>query len=212
MRGKLRKRRAKLLPNTARESVFGRRREACLVPMSIASYRAALSIWVFVVGCQKSSDSPPDGALPPAPPATPSVSTTTGSVQRDPTKPGCAHTGLWAVCSVENRLRQAGFVAKRVQGQPPDRPGFSVKPIVYTLGRSHLEVFIYLDEASLTRDFVKMDTLQVAPIGTAGSWEIPPLLIRSGNLAAVLLSENPRQAERLSLALTAGAPQSGSPR
>lgn len=100
-----------------------------------------------------------------------------------------------------------------MQGQAAERPGFSVKPIVYTLGRSHLEIFIYPDEASLARDVAKMDTLAVAPIGIAGSWgETPPLLIRSGNLAAVLLSQNPRQAERLALALTAGAPQSGSPR
>ena len=122
------------------------------------------------------------------------------------------HTGLWAVCSVENRIRQAGFVAKRVKGQAAARTGFSVKPIVYTLGRAHLEVFIYPDEASLVRDVAKLDTLAVAPLGTTGSWgETPPLLIRSGNLAAVLLSQNPRQAERLALALTAGAPQSGSP-
>ncbi|MEO7501437.1 MAG: hypothetical protein ABIW94_02250 [Gemmatimonadaceae bacterium] len=181
--------------------------------MSTASSYRALWIVVFVFGCDRSSDSSPAAA--PAPPparAIGSASSTGGAVTANSTKPGCAHTGLWAVCSVENRLRQAGFVARRVQGQGPDRPGFSVKPIVYTLGRSHLEVFIYPDEASLARDVVKMDTLRVAPIGTAGSWEIPPLLIRSGNLAAVLLSENPRQAERLSLALTAGAPQSGSPR
>lgn len=185
--------------------------------MSIASRWGALWICVFLVGCEKASDSPPAPAPPASTPAavpatTGTAASTNGPATANSTKPGCAHTGLWAVCSVENRIRQAGFVAKRVQGQAPDRPGFSVKPIVYTLGRSHLEVFIYQDEASLARDIVKMDTVRVAPIGTAGSWEIPPLLIRSGNLAAVLLSENPRQAERLSLALTAGAPQSGSPR
>jgi hypothetical protein len=179
--------------------------------MSIASCWGALCICVFAVGCKKSSDS----SLPAVPESAPAAIGTlpsTSEAAAKSTRPGCAHTGFWAICSVENRLRQAGFVAKRVQGQAPDRAGFSVKPIVYTLGRSRLEVFIYPDEASLTRDIVKMDTLQVAPIGTVGSWEIPPLLIRSGNLAAVLLSENPRQAERLSLALTAGAPQSGSPR
>ena len=212
MREKLRKRRAKLLSNRASESVSGRRREACLVVMSIASSSPAVWIAAFLFGCDRSSDSPPAAAPPPPPAAIGSASSTSGAVSANSTKPGCAHTGLWAVCSVENRLRQAGFVAKRVQGKAPDRPGFSVKPLVYTLGRSHLEVFIYPDEASLASDIVKMDTLRAAPIGTAGSWEIPPLLIRSGNLAAVLLSENPRQAERLSLALTAGAPQSGSPR
>jgi hypothetical protein len=128
-------------------------------------------------------------------------------------KPACPHTGLWAICSVENRLRQSGFVAKRVEGNPPKRAGFSVTPLVYTLGRSRLEVFFYEDSAALARDLAKMDTVTVTPVGTLSSWgETAPVLIRSGNLAAVLLTQNPRQAERLSLALTAGAPQPGSPR
>ena len=127
-------------------------------------------------------------------------------------KPACPHTGTWAICSVENRLRQSGFVAKPVEGKPPARAGFSVTPAVYKLGSSRLEVFLYPDEATLTRDLARIDTVTVAPIGTPGTWETPPLLIRSGNLAAVLLGQNPRQAERLSLALTAGAPQPGSPR
>ncbi|HYN82352.1 MAG TPA: hypothetical protein VES88_12680 [Gemmatimonadaceae bacterium] len=122
------------------------------------------------------------------------------------------HTGLWAVCSLENRLRQSGFVAKRVEEDPPSRAGFNVKPLVYKVGSSRLEVFLYPDEASLARDLAGIDSASAAPARTVGSWETPPLLIHSGNLAAVLLSQNPRQAERLSLALTAGAPQPGSPR
>lgn len=181
--------------------------------MSTASYWGALCVCVFVSGCKKVSDSPAPAAPPAAAPAAIRTATSASGAVTGYSKPGCVHTGLWAVCSVENRLRQAGFVAKRVQGQSPDRPGFSVKPIGYMLGRSRLEVFIYPDEASLARDVAKLDTIAVAPAGSAGSWgETPPLLIRSGNLAAVLLSQNPRQAERLSLALTAGAPQSGSPR
>jgi hypothetical protein len=35
---------------------------------------------------------------------------------------------------------------------------------------------------------------------------MPPRFIRSGNLIAVLLTSNEQQAERLSLAVTAGAP------
>jgi len=213
LRKKARKRRAKARPETRRKAVFGTRGEACFQSMFITSRCRAFWICIFIVGCGESSDSPPAAAPPPPPAATQTASQTSGQVLRDSPKPGCAHTGLWALCSVENRLRQSGFVAKRVEGQAPARPGFTIKPIVYTLGRSHLEIFIYPDEAALARDVSKLDTIAVAPVGTAGSWgETPPLLIRSGNLAAVLLSQNPRQAERLSLALTAGAPQAGSPR
>lgn len=124
----------------------------------------------------------------------------------------CPHTGSWAICSVENRLRQSGFVARRATTTSQKRPGFTVTPTVYTLGTARLEVFIYSDSASLARDMAKIDTILVAPRGTPSPWETTPLLVRSGNLAAVFITQNQRQAERLMLALTAGAPQPGSPR
>jgi hypothetical protein len=116
------------------------------------------------------------------------------------------------LCSVEARLRQSGFVARRVPGKPVKRAGFSVMPAVYTLGRGHLEVFIYADSAAMARDMAKMDTLSVAPPGTPSPWGGTPVLVRSGNLAAVLIADDGRQIERLTLVLTAGAPQPGSPR
>lgn len=123
-----------------------------------------------------------------------------------PTSP-CPRTGRWALCSVEKRLEQSGFVVKRISGEAPARAGFSVTPAVYVLGRSRLEVFIYPDEATLSREVAKMDTVTVAPRGSASHWEATPTFVRSGNLAAVFLSDNGQQVERLTLALTAGAPQ-----
>jgi hypothetical protein len=110
-------------------------------------------------------------------------------------------------------LRQSGFVLKRQNEPARQRPGFSVPPTIYTVGKSRLEIFLYSDSAALARDMAKLDTLSVAPTGTTPQWgDVPPVLVRSANLAAVLLSQNQRQAERLSLALTAGPPQPGSPR
>jgi hypothetical protein len=119
----------------------------------------------------------------------------------------CPRTGLWAVCSVEKRLEQSGFVVKPVGGIASRRAGFSVAPNVYRLGRSRLEVFIYPNEAALSADVAKMDTASAAPRGAVNPWGMPPTFVRSGNLAAVLLTDNATQAERLTLALTAGAPQ-----
>ncbi len=124
----------------------------------------------------------------------------------------CPHNGRWSICTVERRLRQAGFVVRPVAGKASERPGFSVTPSVYTLGRSRVELFVYSDEAALARDLAGIDTVAVAPKGVASPWETTPILVRSGNLAAVLLSQNQRQVERFSLAITAGAPQAGSPR
>jgi hypothetical protein len=97
---------------------------------------------------------------------------------------------------------------RRVGGAPPRRAGFSVLPVAYTLGRSRLEVFIYPSESSLAADVAKIDTVSAAPRGVKNPWPFfSPTFVRSANLAAVFLTDNPTQAERLTLALTAGAPQ-----
>ena len=125
-----------------------------------------------------------------------------------PAAPACPRTGQWALCSVERRLVQSGFVIRRVDGAPPRRAGFSVLPAVYTLGRSRLEVFIYPSEATLAADVAKIDTVSAAPRGAKNPWPFfSPTFVRSANLAAVFLTDNPTQAERLTLAITAGAPQ-----
>jgi hypothetical protein len=115
------------------------------------------------------------------------------------TESDCPHTGNWAVCSVERRLKQSGFVLKPVENDTSSTRGLSAKPLVYTIGRARVQIFIYDDEAALAKDIARIDTTRVN-------------LIRSENLVAIYLGDNPQQAERLSLAITAGAPQAGSPR
>jgi hypothetical protein len=90
---------------------------------------------------------------------------------------------------------------------PPRRAGFSVRPAVYTLGRSRVEVFIYPTQELLAADIAKIDTVFAAPRGSPNPWESVPTFVRSANMAAVFLTDNGTQAERLTLALTAGAPQ-----
>jgi hypothetical protein len=79
---------------------------------------------------------------------------------------------------------------------------------VYTLGRSRLEVFIYPSESELAGDVAKIDTATAAPRGAQNPWPFfSPTFVRSGNLAVVFLTDNGTQAERLTNALAAGAPQ-----
>jgi hypothetical protein len=122
-------------------------------------------------------------------------------------KPACPRNGEWARCSVENRLVQAGFVVRPVASPSPRRTGFSVLPVVYTLGHSRLEVFLYPSAAAVKTEVSQLDTLTAAPRGQKGAWDMPPALVRSANLIAVFLTDSPQQAERLSLAITAGPPQ-----
>ena len=169
---------------------------------------AVVSLWLLMVGCDRAREAQPEtprvaaadttAAANPQPPA----STDSGSP--------CPRTGRWAICSLEKRLEQSGFVLRKVNGGNPRRLGFAVEPVVYSLGRARLEVFIYPDEAALIRDIARIDTVIVAPRGQKNDWEIPPRFVRSGNLIAVFLTRNEQQAERMTLAITAGAPQPGS--
>lgn len=121
----------------------------------------------------------------------------------------CPRTGLWARCSVEKRLSQAGYVVRPLTGSAKRRNGFSVEPIAYMLGPSRLEVFIYPTTDAVTRAVQGLDTALVGPRGAPSQWGIGvhPTFVRSANLIAVFLTDNPTQSERLTLALTAGAPQ-----
>ena len=118
----------------------------------------------------------------------------------------CPSTGRWALCSLEKRLKRAGFVLERLEGDSSRRPGFGVTPAAYKLGRGRIEVFLYESEQALAKDIAGLDTLAVSPPGVTVAWPSPPTLVRSGNLAAVFMDQTPRQAERLVLAITAGAP------
>jgi hypothetical protein len=128
-------------------------------------------------------------------------------------RPSCPHDGKWALCGVVNRLRQAGFVVKPLDSASSRRKGFSVAPAVYALGQSRLEVFLYADSAAMAKDIMAMDTVVAGPRGAPSQWgDVPPVLVRSANVAMVFLTSSQRQAERLALAITAGPPMAGSPR
>jgi len=166
-----------------------------------------LFLIVTVSACSSRNDASTDTAASPSVVAAASPMPDSSAQVVNP----CAHNGLWAACSLERRLKQSGFVVKKLD-ESPARAGFSIKPVVYSLGASRLEVFFYDDEKAAGKEMLGLDTIAVAPRGSQPAWPLTPMLIRSANLAAVLLTENQRQAERVVLAITAGPPQPGSPR
>ena len=121
----------------------------------------------------------------------------------------CPRTGLWAQCSVEKRLSQSGFVVRSLPDSARRRSGFSVVPLAYLLGRSRLDVFIYPTADAAARDAAGLDTAIAGPRGARNQWGfgVQPTFVRSANLLVVYVTDNPTQSERLTLALTAGAPQ-----
>jgi hypothetical protein len=160
------------------------------------------TILCFACGGPSHRDQPAQEAAPPATSATAATDTSN-------TSNPCPRTGLWAQCSVEKRLSQSGFVVRRVPDSTKRRSGFSVTPIAYILGRSRLDVFIYPTADAVAHDVGGLDTTLAGPRGRPNQWGfgVQPTFVRSANLIAVFLTDNPTQSERLALALTAGAPQ-----
>ena len=115
--------------------------------------------------------------------------------------------GLWTVGSLEKRLDLQGMAPRRL----PDtvRHSFLAVPgTAYLLGNAELQVFIYESAEALARDVSPLDTVTVSPPSALIAWRARPTLITNANLAAILLSQNTLQIERVQRALMAGLPPS----
>ena len=115
-------------------------------------------------------------------------------------------TGRWDECNVRQRLERAGLAPRRAPAAV-HQPIFRVPGISYVVGRAELQIFLYPDSAALARDLARVDTVRVQPRdGAPIAWGSTPTLMTSNNLAAVLLSDDATQVERVQLAMTAGLP------
>ena len=123
-----------------------------------------------------------------------------------PSLPECPNTtGKWDECNVRQRLERAGLAPQPIAGALR-QPFLGVPGIRYRVGRAELQVFLYDNAAALARDLARVDTLRVQGRDTTVTWSATPTLITSNNLAAILLSDQGTQIERVRLALTAGLP------
>lgn len=121
---------------------------------------------------------------------------------------GCPKTGSWRLCSVEDRLTRAGLVIERLP-EPATHDFLSVPGVRFKVGagEDEVQVFVYPTPEARIRDTGQLDSASVSPRGDRRSYRVPPLLVTSANLAAIVFTLNERTSERLSLALSAGLPQ-----
>jgi hypothetical protein len=113
--------------------------------------------------------------------------------------------GEWQSCSIEKRLTDAGFVP--INKGPAPTGVFPIAGTSYALGAAQLHVYIFKSAKEREQAVAGIDTTTVARRGSAAPWPLPPTLITSNNLVAVLVSDNARQIERVQLAITAGLPR-----
>lgn len=121
---------------------------------------------------------------------------------------GCPKTGHWRLCSVEDRLTRAGLVIERLP-QPVSHDFLHVEGVRLRVGATEdeVQVFVYPTPEARIQDTGQLDSASVSPRGDRRSYPVPPLLVTSANLAAIVFTLNERTSERISLALSAGLPQ-----
>lgn len=178
-------------------------RTARIVLATVA--RAAL---VLLVGCGPPADERAEAAAAGAaavdtPPAQAPAAGASAAVADPPA--ACPERGDWQICSVEKRLERAGLVVRRTE-ELVRHDFLQVPGVQYETSRAELQVFLYPSAAARARDTDVLDSIAVAPRGRRIIWRWPATLVTSGNLAAIILSLNERQAERIALALGAGLP------
>ena len=154
----------------------------------------------FALAC---GSEPPAKAESPKAPSTAAAESTLATMP----SPGgtCPTYGLWQACSVEDRISRAGLaVNRREKGVRHDF--MSVDGLVWETSRAEIQVFLYASEADRKKDTDLLDSVFVSPPGKRIQWRWPAQLVTSSNMAAIILSLNGRQAERIALALGAGLP------
>lgn len=154
---------------------------------------------VFVAACSPSSKKP-------------SAKTETASsapvVMAAPGSSSCPATGQWAQCSVLYRLDRAGIAPRVDSAGSIEEKALSGKSFAVKFGtNSRLEVFLYADSTARIADGKKLDRKKLVDAQATQTINRERTLIENGNLIGLLTSLSERLRERVSDALTAGAPQ-----
>ncbi|MGH7678289.1 MAG: hypothetical protein ACRENU_07475 [Gemmatimonadaceae bacterium] len=121
-------------------------------------------------------------------------------------KPPCPATGNWAECSIFERLDRAGL-APRKDSVGTTEPPLEPSGLLFRVGNSELELYLYPDLAARRRGEATLDKTKYADPSAPLTMRPLPTLITSANLIAILHSRNEHQRERVADAVTAGPPQ-----
>jgi len=163
--------------------------------------RVAAMLWtplVLVIAACSKPDAPPQQT--PVSTATPANAPGGGS--------SCPATGLWADCSLMYRLDRAGLSPALDSSANPTEKALTGRPLLLKIGRTAtLELYIYPDSASRIADGKKLDRAHLVNATAQQTIERERTLIESANIIGLLTSLSSHQRERVSDALTAGAPQ-----
>jgi hypothetical protein len=178
-------------------------------PMHSPWSRAALMAATLgtLAACGKADQQATRDSAAAASPAVAAAQSQPGTIQTPPIAGGttCPTWGKWEPCNVEDRLSRAGLTFKRTD-TPVQYDFMHVPGIEYATPVARVHVFIYPDQKAREADTKLLDKETVSPKDKRHYWKEPALLVTSINMAAIVLTLNERQAERIDDALGAGLP------
>jgi len=168
--------------------------------------RSTIALALFCAACNSSSK-------PAAAAATKADSTGTRILAgAAPGAPGCPATGLWAQCSVLYRLERSGLAPHLDSTAKVDEKALNGQSFIVHFGtNSTLEVFLYADSTTRIKDGAKLDRTKLVNATAIQTMNRERTLVENANLIGLLTSLNDRLRERVSDALSAGAPQPPTP-
>ena len=117
----------------------------------------------------------------------------------------CAKTGHWIACQVNERLVRAGLAPHDTSWE--ELPTLGPTPAVYRVGKGALAVYLFADSLARVRAARQLDTVKYIAASQPLTILSQATVIENDNLLALLFTKNDHQRERVSDALTAGAPQ-----
>lgn len=154
---------------------------------------------VLCCGCGRDEARSPDTVVATAAPVV--------AAPADTTRPACPPTGLWAQCSLIERLERSGLVPRVDSSARVEEARLSAAGTLVRVGNAELELYLYPTAAAREAEAARLDTTRYLAYGTAVPMQPTPTLIQSANLIAILHSRNDHQRERVGDAITAGPPQ-----
>jgi uncharacterized membrane protein len=129
-----------------------------------------------------------------------------------PGSSSCPATGQWQQCSVLYRLDRAGIAPHFDSSGTIEEKVLGGKSFAVKFGaNSRLEVFLYADSTARIADGKKLDRTKLVDAQAEQTVKRERTLIENGNLIGLLTSLSAHLRERVSDALTAGAPQPPTP-
>lgn len=118
----------------------------------------------------------------------------------------CPDTGLWARCSVLKRLERSGLTIHADSLKEIREPALSIAGQRLPIAGGEIEIFVYADSGSRSRDAAKLDPKAFIPPSRDQSTRRERTLVTNSNLLVLMNVVSEANRERIANGLMAGPP------